>query len=45
MSEVIRGPIVRVGADLGERLIHVVAADAAGRVVTSRPLPREKFLN
>ncbi|MEY4749898.1 MAG: hypothetical protein RIQ60_2112, partial [Pseudomonadota bacterium] len=44
MSEITRGPIVRVGVDLAKRVIHVVAVDAAGRVVTSRPLPREKFL-
>ncbi len=45
MSEVTRGPIVRVGADLAKRVIHVVAVDAAGSVVTSRQLPREKFLS
>jgi len=37
-------PIVRVGVDLAKRVIQVHAVDAAGRVVTTRPLPREKFL-
>ncbi|MEY4751881.1 MAG: hypothetical protein RIQ60_4095, partial [Pseudomonadota bacterium] len=44
MSEITRRLIVRVGVDLAKRVIHVVAVDAAGRVVTNRPLPREKFL-
>ncbi|MEY4751967.1 MAG: hypothetical protein RIQ60_4181 [Pseudomonadota bacterium] len=44
MSDITRGQIVRVGVDLAKRVIHVVAVDAAGRVVTNRPLPREKFL-
>jgi transposase len=44
MSEITRGQIVRVGADLAKRVIHVLAVDAGGRVVVSRQLPREKFL-
>jgi hypothetical protein len=39
MSEITRGQIVRVGADLAKRVIHVLAVDAGGRVVVSRQLP------
>jgi transposase len=33
-----------VGVDLAKRVIHVHAADAAGRVLSSRALAREKFI-
>lgn len=36
--------ITRVGVDLAKYLIQVHAVDAAGKVVTSRALKREKFL-
>ncbi len=36
--------IVRVGVDLAKRVIQVHAVDAAGRVVTSRALARDKFI-
>ena len=36
--------ITRVGVDLAKNLIQVHAVDAAGKVVTNRPLKREKFL-
>ena len=36
--------ITRVGVDLAKNLIQVQAVDAAGKVVTSRALKREKFL-
>ncbi len=39
-----RLPIVRVGVDLAKRVIQVHAVNAAGRVVTSRALAREKFV-
>ena len=39
-----RGRAVRVGADLAKRVIQVHAVDAAGRVVVSRALARDKFL-
>ena len=44
MNKVIREAAVRVGVDLAKRVIQVHAVDAAGRVVTSRALPRDKFL-
>ena len=48
MSETTRGSggreVVRVGVDLAKRVIQVHAADAAGRVVTSRALARDKFM-
>ena len=37
--------ITRVGVDLAKNVIQVHAVDAAGKVVTSRALKREKFLN
>lgn len=43
MTEITRGEIIRVGADLAKRVIQVHAVDAAGRVVVARALPREKF--
>ena len=44
MNKVIREAAVRVGVDLAKRVIQVHAVDAAGRVVSSRALPRDKFL-
>lgn len=35
---------VRVGVDLAQRVIHVHAVAADGRVLASRPLSRERFL-
>jgi transposase len=37
--------ITRVGADLAKNLIQVHAVDAAGKVVSNRPLPRHKFMS
>jgi len=39
-----RGEAVRVGVDLAKRVNQVHAVDAAGRVLVSRALSREKFL-
>jgi len=36
--------ITRVGADLAKRVIQVHGVDAAGKLVTNRPLPRDKFI-
>ena len=36
--------ITRVGADLAKRVIQVHAVDAAGKLVTHRALPRDKFV-
>ena len=44
MEQITRGVVVRVGVDLAKRVIQVHAVDAAGRVVVSRSLSREKFL-
>lgn len=44
MSDVTRVEIARVGVDLAKRVIQVHAVDAAGHVVTTRALSREKFL-
>jgi transposase len=44
MDKVIREGVVRVGVDLAKRVIQVHAVDAAGRVVTARALPRDKFM-
>ena len=41
---VVRGVAVRVGVDLAKRVIQVHAVDAAGQVLTSRALPRDKFI-
>ena len=41
MDKVIREGAVRVGVDLAKRVIQVHAVDAAGRVLTSRALPRD----
>ena len=39
-----RGEAVRVGVDLAKRVIQVHGVDAAGHVLTSRALVRDKFL-
>jgi transposase len=44
VEQITRGPAVRVGVDLAKRVIQVHAVDAGGRVVTSRALPRDKFI-
>ena len=44
MDKVIREGAVRVGVDLAKRVIQVHAVDAGGRVLTSRTLAREKFV-
>ncbi len=36
--------ITRVGADLAKSVIQIHAVDAAGKVVSNRPLPRNKFM-
>ncbi len=36
--------ITRVGADLAKRVIQVHAVDATGKLVTNRPLQRDKFI-
>jgi transposase len=41
---VVRGEAVRVGVDLAKRVLQVHAVDAAGRVLTSRALARDKFI-
>lgn len=44
MVNVTRGQAVRVGVDLAKRVIQVHAVDAGGRVITSRALARDKFI-
>jgi transposase len=44
MDKVIREGAVRVGVDLAKHVIQVHAVDAAGRVLTSKPLARAKFI-
>lgn len=44
MDKVIREGAVRVGVDLAKRVIQVHAVDAAGRTVSTRALPRDRFL-
>ncbi len=44
MEKITRGQAVRVGVDLAKRVIQVHAVDARGRVVTSRALARDKFI-
>lgn len=44
MEQITRGQAVRVGVDLAKRVIQVHAVDAAGRVLCSRALARDKFL-
>ena len=42
---VVRGEAVRVGVDLAKRVIQVHAVDAAGHVLCSRALARDKFIS
>ena len=44
MDKVIREGVVRVGVDLAKRVIQVHAVDAVGRVLTSRALARDRFI-
>ena len=44
MDKVIREGAVRVGVDLAKHVIQVHAVDAAGRVLTTKPLARAKFI-
>ena len=44
MSEITRGQAVRVGVDLAKRVIQVHAVDAAGHVLASRAMVRDKFI-
>ena len=44
MDKVISDGAVRVGVDLAKRIIQVHAVDARGRVLTSRALPRDRFV-
>jgi len=44
VDKVIREGLVRVGVDLAKRVIQVHVVDAAGRVVTARALPRDRFM-
>ena len=41
---VVRGEAVRLGVDLAKRVIQVHAVDGAGQVITTRVLPRDKFV-
>jgi transposase len=44
VEQITRGQAVRVGVDLAKRVIQVHAVDAAGRVLCSRALARDRFL-
>ena len=44
MDKVIREGAVRVGVDLAKHVIQVHAVDATGRMLTSRALARDKFI-
>jgi transposase len=44
VEQITRGQAVRVGVDLAKRVIQVHAVDDAGRVLTSRALRREQFI-
>lgn len=44
MEQITRGRAVRVGADLAKRVIQVHAVEASGRVVATRALGRDKFM-
>lgn len=44
MVEITRGETVRVGVDLAKRVIQVNSVDQAGRLVTAKALPRDKFM-
>ena len=41
---VARGQAVRVGVDLAKRVLQVHAVDAAGQVLATRALARDKFI-
>ena len=41
---VVRGQAVRVGVDLAKRVLQVHAVDAAGQVLATRALARDKFI-
>ncbi len=38
------GEITRIGVDLAKNVIQIHAVDATGKVITSRALPRDKFM-
>jgi transposase len=44
VEQITRGQAVRVGADLAKRVIQVHAVDAGGRVVATRALARDRFI-
>ena len=44
MDKITRGQAVRVGVDLAKRVIQVHAVDSGGRVLTSRVLARDRFV-
>jgi transposase len=44
VEQITRGQAVRVGVDLAKRVLQVHAVDAAGRVLVSRALARDKFI-
>lgn len=44
MDKITRVEAMRVGVDLGKRLIQVHAVDSAGRVVSAKALRREQFV-
>lgn len=44
MDKVIREGAVRVGVDLAKRVIQVHVVDGAGRVLSARALPRDRFI-
>jgi transposase len=44
VEQITRGDAVRVGVDLAKRVVQVHAVDVAGRVLTSRALPRDRFV-
>ena len=44
MEKVIREGAIRVGVDLAKRVIQVHGVDAAGRVLTSKAVRRDKFI-
>ena len=44
MNKVISDGALRVGVDLAKRVIQVHAVDATGRVLTSKALARDKFI-
>lgn len=44
MNKVISEGVVRVGVDLAKRVIQVHAVDAGGRVLNSKALARDKFI-